>query len=190
EPGRDPRGVFHLLGRALPNALRLAVTPDPLGQDRLVARVDRIVTHRLPPEMVGDRPHAEPVPVQDVQSGPEIRLVLHRAPDVVMIAPAGDLQPVVAPLRRELRDLLEGQVRPLPGEQGDRSCHHATSHVVPAVSAFVPATSTHALPASALACTAATTRCTRSPSANDGSGSVPSAMEVSRSAAWCEKPCS
>ena len=44
-----------------------------------------------------------------------------------MVAPAGDLQPVVAPLAGQPGDLLERQVGPLAGEQGDRSCHALSS---------------------------------------------------------------
>ena len=49
-----------------------------------------------------------------------------RAPvDLEVVAPAGDLEAVVAPLRRQPGDLLERQVGPLAGEQGDGSGHAA-----------------------------------------------------------------
>src|SRR5699024_3599566 len=45
------------------------------------------------------------------------------APRVEVVAPAGDLEAVVAPLAGEPGHLLERQIGPLSGEQRDRSCH-------------------------------------------------------------------
>ena len=50
-------------------------------------------------------------------------VVLTGPDDVEVVAPAGDLQAVVAPFAREAGDFLEGQVCPLAGEKRDRSRH-------------------------------------------------------------------
>jgi hypothetical protein len=47
--------------------------------------------------------------------------VSERPVGLEMIAPAGLLQAVEAPLRRLRRELLEGHIGPLAGEQGDRT---------------------------------------------------------------------
>ena len=123
EPLRRPRGQLHLLGRPLTHALRVAVAPDVRGQDRLVPRVDRVVADGLALEVVGDRVDLEAVLLEQVQLALDVGVVLGRLPRVEVVAPAGDLQAVVAPLGRQAGDLLEGQVGPLAGEQRDRSCH-------------------------------------------------------------------
>ena len=53
----------------------------------------------------------------------DVGVVLDRRPRVEVVAPAGDLEAVVAPARGEPAHLLERQVGPLAGEQGDRSGH-------------------------------------------------------------------
>ncbi|QUW19174.1 ROK family protein [Agrococcus sp. Marseille-Q4369] len=103
-----------------------------------------------------------------------------------MVAPAGDLEPVEAPRAREPRDLLERQVGPLAGEQGEGSRHR----VVSARSSWpwsVSLRSILAPPAASLRPTASSTRCTARPSANDGSGGAPAAIARSRSAACAVK---
>ena len=115
-PGRQ----LHLLGGPLPDALRVAVTPDPRVHHVLVAIVDDRLADRLPVQVVGDRPAAQPVLGEDVPALGDVRLVLGRPGHVEVVAPAGDLQPVVAPLGGQPAHLAERQVRPLPGEQGHR----------------------------------------------------------------------
>ena len=121
ERGRRPCGGLHLLGRPLPHALGIAVAPDPRVDHVLVAVVDDRVADRLAVQVGGDRPAAQPVPLQDVLLGPDVRVVLGRPGDVEVVAPAGDLEAVVAPLRGQPADLLERQVGPLTGEQGHRA---------------------------------------------------------------------
>ncbi len=87
--------------------------------------VDRVVADRLALEVVGDRPHLQVVLREHRPLLGEVGVVLDRLPDVEVVAPAGDLQPVVPPAGGEPADLLEGQVRPLSGEQGDGSGHRA-----------------------------------------------------------------
>ena len=124
EPLRRPRRHLHLLGRALPHALGVAVAPDPVGQDRPVPLVDRVVADGLALEVVGDRPDLEAVLLQQVELALDVRVVLRGPPHVEVVAPAGDLEAVVPPLGRRARHIsLERQVGPLAGEQGDGSGH-------------------------------------------------------------------
>ncbi len=90
-----------------------------------MALVDRVVAHGLPGEVVGDRVHLEAVLLQDVAAPGDVGVVLDGGPRVEVVAPARDLQPVVAPLPREPGHLLERQVGPLAGEQGDGSGHQS-----------------------------------------------------------------
>jgi hypothetical protein len=61
--------------------------------------------------------------VEDVASSLDVRRVVHGLLDVEVVPPAGDLQSVVAPVRRKPADLHEGQVRELAGEEGDGTWH-------------------------------------------------------------------
>jgi hypothetical protein len=127
ELGRGPRGVGHLGRRPLPHALRVAVGPDPRRQDVAVPVVDRVVAHRLADQVVGDRPHPKAVRLEHFQLRRHVAVVGERAVHLEVITGAGDLQTVIAPLRGQLAHLLERQVRPLAGEQGDRSAHCLSS---------------------------------------------------------------
>ncbi len=85
--------------------------------------VDRVVADGLALEVVADREDLEVVLLQELQLGRHIRVVLDRGPRIEVVAPAGDLQPVVPPARGQSAHLFERQVGPLAGEQGDRSGH-------------------------------------------------------------------
>ena len=63
-----PRGVFHLPRSALPHAFGVAVCPNALGQDGLVAFVDRVVADCLANEVVGDGPDLEVVLAQQIKA--------------------------------------------------------------------------------------------------------------------------
>ena len=63
--GGADRG-HHFLGGPLPHALRVAVAPDVIGQQGLVARVDRIA-HRLADAMVAHDRHGQIVPGEQVE---------------------------------------------------------------------------------------------------------------------------
>ena len=88
----------------------------------------------------------------------DVGRVGERLVDLEVVAPAGDLEPVVAPFGGQPAHLLERQVGPLAGEQRDRSC----------IMLPPPVTREAAGQSAALRSTAASTRCTRRPSANDG----------------------
>ena len=92
------------------------------GQDAAVPLVDRVVADGLALEVVGDRVDLEVVLLEQVELALDVAVVVP-APGVEVVAPAGDLEAVVAPPGGELGHLLERQVGPLAGEQGDRSGH-------------------------------------------------------------------
>nr|WP_245715064.1 hypothetical protein [Micromonospora inyonensis] len=117
------RGVLDLLGGPLPDPLGLAVTADPGGQDVLVPLVDRVVADRLADQMVGDGGGLEVVLRQRLALAVDVRLVGQGLVDLEVVAPAGDLQAVVAPLGGVPADLVERKIGPLAGEERDRSRH-------------------------------------------------------------------
>ena len=84
--------------------------------------VDR-VEDRLPDEMGRDRLALQVVPLQHVANPPAIGRILHRLLHLEMVAPAGELDAVVAELLGFAGHLLEGQIGPLAGEEGDRTWH-------------------------------------------------------------------
>ena len=85
--------------------------------------VDRVVADRLPDEVVRDRPDPQAVPLEDLAAPRHVVVLGQGAVHLEVVAPAGDLEPVVPPGGGQPAHLLEGQVGPLSGEQGDRSCH-------------------------------------------------------------------
>ena len=106
------RGGLHLLGSPLPDTLRVTVTPNPRVDHVLVPVVDDRLAHRLAIEVIGDRPTAESVLLQDVSTALQVALVLDRFDDVEMITPAGNLEPVVAPAPQQAGTSLRMGGRP------------------------------------------------------------------------------
>ncbi len=92
-----------------------------------MALVDR-VAHRLPHEVRAERPHTEAVPVELRPDGLRISRVCDRPVDLEMVAPARELESVVAPCRDLRRELRERQIRPLAGEERDRTSHPNLLH--------------------------------------------------------------
>ena len=137
ELGRGAGGVLHRLRGPLPHPFGIAVPPDLFRQHALVALVDRIA-HRLPHEVVADRPAAEVVALEQLPAARRVARVAHRLGDVEVIAPAGQLQAVEAPAGALGGEVLERQVRPLPGEQRYGSCHVPSHHVL-TISSRTPA---------------------------------------------------
>jgi hypothetical protein len=85
-----------------------------------VARVDR-VADRLADEVRPDRPAAQAVALEKVTLGLAIAVVAQCLVYLEVVAPAGELEAVEAPLSALGCELLERQVRPLAGEQRDWS---------------------------------------------------------------------
>ena len=107
----EPCGVLHLLGGALAHALGVAVAPDALAEDALVARVDRVVADGLPGEVVRDRPDLEAVALEQREPVGDVVVVVP-APRVEVVAPARELEAVVAPRRRRAARPPRAEGRP------------------------------------------------------------------------------
>jgi hypothetical protein len=86
------------------------------------AVVDR-VAHRLADEVVPDRPALQPVALEQLAPRTHVAGLGERAVDLEVVAPAGQLEPVEAPLGAAGGELLQRKVGPLAGEQGDGSRH-------------------------------------------------------------------
>ncbi|MCW2583690.1 MAG: hypothetical protein JWQ53_2480 [Klenkia sp.] len=176
------RGRLHLLGRAAADALGVAVPPHPRVDHVAVPLVDRVVADRLAVEVVADREHRQPVLLEQVLPPAQVGLVLGGPDDVEVVAPAGDLQAVVAPARGQPADLGEGQVGPLAGEQGDGAGHQELLGE--------QGTGVQTDRSAALRWTASSTRCTASPSAKEGVGCSPAPSAPTRSTTWWVNACS
>jgi hypothetical protein len=116
------RRVLHPLGGARAHALRVAVAPHLGREDRLVAGVDR-VADGLADEVRAERPAAEPVALEQLPALARIGRIGDRAIDLEVVPPAGELEPVVVPGRAARREVVDREVGPLAGEQGDFSSH-------------------------------------------------------------------
>src|SRR5205085_4398917 len=96
EPSCRTGRVLHLLSGALLHAFGAAVAPDARRYDAPVPLVDT-VAHRLPDEMVRDREDLQAVTRQQVASLIAVTAIRERALDVEVVAPACELQTVIAP---------------------------------------------------------------------------------------------
>src|SRR5215217_3684627 len=120
------------------DALGIAVAPDLRREHALVPGVDRIAD-RLAHEVVADRPAAEPVTLEQRAPAGGVAGVAHRLGDVEVITPAGELEPVEAPLGALAGELLEREIRPLAREQRDGSSHLSSSPYALTISSRTPA---------------------------------------------------
>ena len=117
--GGRARRVFESARGTAAHAFRIAVTPDLGRQDAPVPLVDRIADG-LADEVRAEREAPETVAFEQLAPAPHVGRVGERRSDVEVVAPAGELQPVVAPGCRSRRELRKRQVRPLPGEESQR----------------------------------------------------------------------
>ena len=117
-----PGGVLHFLGGAAADAVRLAVAPDVRRQDRLVPGVD-VVQHALADQVIRDGKHLQVVLFEQVAFAAAVRVVGEGLVDLEVVAPAGQLEPVVAELAGFFAQRFEGQIGPLTGEQRDGASH-------------------------------------------------------------------
>jgi hypothetical protein len=122
EAGGGAGGVLHPFRGACADAVRVAVAPDLRRHDRLVTYVDRIADG-LPDEVVGDRPAAEAVRLEQRAPLGAVAVLLQCPDDVEVVAPGGQLEAVEAPFAALGRELGDRQVGPLAGEEGDGACH-------------------------------------------------------------------
>jgi hypothetical protein len=82
-----------------------------------------VVADRLADQVVGDREDLQVVFGQGLPLAVDVAVLVERLVDVEVVAPAGDLEPVVAPLGGQPAHLFERQVGPLAGEERDGSRH-------------------------------------------------------------------
>jgi hypothetical protein len=122
-------GVFHLLGGALTHAFGVAVAPHPRRQNRLVPRVNR-VAHRLPHKVVANREALQAVSPQNLPARFAVAVVRKGFFDIEVVAPARQLQSVVAELACFLRHRLKGQVCPLSCKESHWSRHRRCTSAV------------------------------------------------------------
>ena len=122
EASRGFGGVDHFLRRAAPHAFGITVSPDMRGYDRSMPGIDP-VAHRLADQMIADREAGKTVIPEQLPLRPDIPPLPERATDVEVIAPAGQLEPVIAPRLRFGGEGFERKVGPLTGEQRDGTGH-------------------------------------------------------------------
>src|SRR3954447_10471311 len=120
EAGRGPRHVLHALGGPRAHARGIPVAPDFTGKDGLVAGIDG-VADRLADEMGADGPAAQAVALEQLSVRRAVAVLGQGARHVEVVAPAGQLQAVVAPLAGHAGQLGDREIRPLAGEQRDRA---------------------------------------------------------------------
>src|SRR5262249_11204250 len=105
----------HLLGGALLYAVGHTVAPDVIGKDALVARLDPIAD-RLADTMIAQDRRRQIVPPEQVELLWTIVRVAEGALHLEMIAPASQVEPLIAPFAGFLGQLIKGQIRPLTGK--------------------------------------------------------------------------
>jgi hypothetical protein len=94
-----------------------------------VALVD-VVADGLAHQVGGDGVGLEAVGLQDVPARLDVAGVFDGLVDFEVVAPAGQFDAVVAEALGLFADFVELQVRPLAGEQGDRTRHVNLSFAV------------------------------------------------------------
>jgi hypothetical protein len=88
-----------------------------------VPLVDGVISDALPDQMVADGPALQAVLVEDVPARLHVAVIFERLVHFKVVAPAGQLQTIEAPLAGFLCNVFEGQVSPLASEEGNGSCH-------------------------------------------------------------------
>ena len=117
------RAVFFISSAArCVDAGRIAVAPDVRRQDGLVPLVD-VVQHRLADQVVADGEHLQVVLFQQLALLGAVVVLGQGLVDLEVVAPAGQLQAVVAEFVAFPGQFGHGQVGPLAGEQRYRSSH-------------------------------------------------------------------
>ncbi len=116
------RSVFEPARGTAAHAFRIAVTPDLGRQDAPVPLIDRIADG-LADEVRAEREAPETLAFEQLPAGPPVARVGDGGSHIEVVSPAGKLQPVVTPGCRSRCKLRQRKVRPLPGEEGQRSSH-------------------------------------------------------------------
>ena len=117
-----PDGVLQLLGGPGVHFGRVPVAPNVGRQDGLVPGVD-VVQHGLADQVAADGEHLQVVLLQDRPLLGAVVVLVEGLIDFEVIAPAGQLQSIVAETAAFAGQLGQGQVGPLAGEHRNRSRH-------------------------------------------------------------------
>jgi hypothetical protein len=112
---RGTRGVFKFFCRAQIDAVRLAVAPYMRWQDRAVPLINH-VQDRLAHQVRADGVQLQIVPIQQIQPLGAVPVIADRLIDFKMIAPAGQLQPLIAKVGGLARQISQLQICPLASE--------------------------------------------------------------------------
>jgi hypothetical protein len=99
-----------------------AVAPHVRRQDRAVPLVDSIA-HGLAHQVRADGVALQVVAVEQVALGGGVVRIGRRLVDLEMIAPAGELQALIAEVARLAAHVFQRQIGPLAGEQRDGTGH-------------------------------------------------------------------
>src|SRR5262249_21028119 len=119
-----PHGGDDLLGGTLLHPSGAAVAPDVVRQQGAMARIDHVADGRAD-AMVAQGRGLQPETAQELQPPGGVFLGAGSVLDLEMVAPAGEVQALIAPLGGAGGQLLEREVGPGPGEQQDGTRHHA-----------------------------------------------------------------
>ena len=84
------------------------------------------VADRLSDEMRADREDVQVIALEDLLPRAAIRVVGERLVDLEVVAPAGELEAVEAPVAGRHGEILDGQIRPLAGEERDGTWHRSS----------------------------------------------------------------
>ena len=115
-------GLLHLFDGTLVDAVGIAVTPDVVGQDALVSRVD-LVENGLADQVAADGEDLLIVFLEGFALLGTVVILGHRLVDLEMVAPAGQLHAVETELLALASQFFRGQVSPLARAERYRSCH-------------------------------------------------------------------
>src|SRR3990172_1982079 len=109
---RSLRRIDNALRRTLLHPFRLSVAPNIRRQDRFVTAVN-IIANRLADQMSRNRKNLQPVLLQQLTLRLAVPVVRKRLINLEVVSPASQLKTVITPGGSLLRQLRQGQIRPL-----------------------------------------------------------------------------
>jgi hypothetical protein len=116
---------LQFLNGSLVDACRIPIAPNGGGQNGFVTRIDR-VADGLADQVGADRMALQAETVEQIAFGFAVIGVRMGFIHLEVIAPAGELDPIVAGVLGELSHLGQRQIGPLAGEQSNGSGHRAS----------------------------------------------------------------
>ena len=117
---RHGGGLLHGLDAPVADGLRLI--RQGRGREVVQARIGRIA-HALADDVAGQRLHDQAVLLQIFFDPGDVGIVGQGAVNIDAVAPAGNLQTVIAHLLGEYAQFIKGHIRPLAGAERYRSSH-------------------------------------------------------------------